>query len=74
MTRSSRRALLAGAIAALACTALPAAAQSYPTRPITLIVPWGAAGRTGHAWVSWRRVLGKSCDCGNLRRGAGKPC
>ena len=39
MTRSSRRTLLAGAIAALAFTALPAAAQNYPARPITLIVP-----------------------------------
>jgi tripartite-type tricarboxylate transporter receptor subunit TctC len=27
-------------------SALPAAAQNYPVRPITLIVPWGAGGGT----------------------------
>src|SRR5690349_5460420 len=48
MHRPSRRCLLAGAFAAvaLAATALPAAAQNYPSRPITLIVPWGAGGGT----------------------------
>jgi tripartite-type tricarboxylate transporter receptor subunit TctC len=46
MTRPSRRLLMAGALAALACSALPVAAQNYPTRPITLIVPWGAGGGT----------------------------
>src|SRR5678815_2949941 len=54
MTRSSRRALLAGAIAALAATALPATAQNYPARPITLIVPWGAGGGTD----ATARILG----------------
>ncbi|HZN46960.1 MAG TPA: tripartite tricarboxylate transporter substrate binding protein, partial [Ramlibacter sp.] len=54
MTRSSRRTLLAGAIAALAFTALPAAAQNYPARPITLIVPWGAGGGTD----ATARILG----------------
>jgi tripartite-type tricarboxylate transporter receptor subunit TctC len=39
----SRRALLGFALAA---TALGAAAQNYPDRPITLIVPWGAGGGT----------------------------
>lgn len=45
---TSRRSLLAGAFAAvaLAAAALPAAAQNYPSRPITLIVPWGAGGGT----------------------------
>lgn len=45
---TSRRSLLAGAFAAvaLASAALPAAAQNYPARPITLIVPWGAGGGT----------------------------
>jgi tripartite-type tricarboxylate transporter receptor subunit TctC len=48
MFTHSRRSLLAGALAALAlvASALPAAAQNYPSRPITLIVPWGAGGGT----------------------------
>ncbi|MGV3573302.1 MAG: tripartite tricarboxylate transporter substrate binding protein [Ramlibacter sp.] len=47
MTRRSRRLVVAalGALA-LAATALPAAAQNYPSRPIQLIVPWGAGGGT----------------------------
>ncbi len=44
---SVRRSFLAGAAIALGVlAALPAAAQNYPTRPITLIVPWGAGGGT----------------------------
>ena len=51
MLASSRRlfvARAAGTIAGLAlvAAALPAAAQGYPSRPITLIVPWGAGGGT----------------------------
>ncbi|MEJ5989304.1 tripartite tricarboxylate transporter substrate binding protein [Ramlibacter sp. PS3R-8] len=47
MTRPSRRSLIAGAFAAAAlAAAFPAAAQNYPARPITLIVPWGAGGGT----------------------------
>ncbi len=48
MVTRSRRSLLTLAAAALAlgAAALPAAAQTYPTRPITLIVPWGAGGGT----------------------------
>jgi tripartite-type tricarboxylate transporter receptor subunit TctC len=44
----SRRILSAGflAAAALSMLPLPAAAQNYPSRPITLIVPWGAGGGT----------------------------
>jgi tripartite-type tricarboxylate transporter receptor subunit TctC len=44
----SRRMLSAGLLAAAALTLfpLPAAAQNYPSRPITLIVPWGAGGGT----------------------------
>ena len=48
--KSSRRAfaaLAAGTLAGLALlSAAPVAAQSYPSRPITLIVPWGAGGGT----------------------------
>ena len=48
MSIRSRRSVLAAAVAALALAAsvFPAAAQNYPTRPITLIVPWGAGGGT----------------------------
>ena len=48
MSVPSRRSLLACALAALAIAgwALPAGAQNYPARPITLIVPWGAGGGT----------------------------
>jgi tripartite-type tricarboxylate transporter receptor subunit TctC len=43
-----RRSLLSAALGALALAALPlpATAQGYPSRPITLIVPWGAGGGT----------------------------
>ncbi|MEJ8858761.1 tripartite tricarboxylate transporter substrate binding protein [Variovorax robiniae] len=39
---------ISGALAGLAMLAFagPAAAQGYPSRPITLIVPWGAGGGT----------------------------
>ncbi len=48
MLHRSRRGLLAAGLAALTlgATVLPAAAQNYPARPITLIVPWGAGGGT----------------------------
>jgi tripartite-type tricarboxylate transporter receptor subunit TctC len=43
-----RRQLLATALLGMlgVLSALPAAAQNYPARPITLIVPWGAGGGT----------------------------
>lgn len=41
---TSRRGLLAGA--AVATLARPARAQSWPTRPISMIVPWAAGGGT----------------------------
>lgn len=51
MLAPSRRSFVAraaGAFAAVALVvaALPASAQNYPSRPITLIVPWGAGGGT----------------------------
>jgi tripartite-type tricarboxylate transporter receptor subunit TctC len=48
MSRPSRRSLLAAALTglALSAVALPAVAQTYPARPIQLIVPWGAGGGT----------------------------
>ena len=47
----SRRSLLVGIASAIAgltafAFAAPALAQAYPSRPITLIVPWGAGGGT----------------------------
>lgn len=48
MLQKSRRSFVAGAVAGLAlvAAALPASAQSYPTRPITMVCPWGAGGGT----------------------------
>jgi tripartite-type tricarboxylate transporter receptor subunit TctC len=51
MPASSRRSFVARAASvaaglALAAAALPALAQTYPSRPVTLIVPWGAGGGT----------------------------
>jgi tripartite-type tricarboxylate transporter receptor subunit TctC len=48
MTHPSRRSLMSAALAGLALlgAAVPASAQNYPARPITLIVPWGAGGGT----------------------------
>jgi tripartite-type tricarboxylate transporter receptor subunit TctC len=43
MTSTPRRTLL-GALACLAVTALPAAAQDFPSRPIRMIVPFAAGG------------------------------
>ena len=52
---TSRRLLIAGMFAgALAATALPVSAQNYPSRPIQLIVPWGAGGGTD----ATARILG----------------
>jgi tripartite-type tricarboxylate transporter receptor subunit TctC len=46
--QKSRRHIMAAVALAATVAALPltAAAQSYPSRPITLIVPWGAGGGT----------------------------
>ena len=48
MSVFSRRQLVASALLGLlsVVSVLPAAAQNYPARPITLIVPWGAGGGT----------------------------
>ena len=43
---SPTRTLQAFATALVLAAGLPAAAQDYPTRPITLIVPWPAGGST----------------------------
>jgi tripartite-type tricarboxylate transporter receptor subunit TctC len=48
MTKLTRRAFAASAAAAAAGFSLakPALAQAYPSRPVTVIVPWGAGGGT----------------------------
>ncbi|MBI5277081.1 MAG: tripartite tricarboxylate transporter substrate binding protein [Burkholderiales bacterium] len=47
MTPTTRRSLIASVLAGLALAAAgPVAAQAYPSRPIQLIVPWGAGGGT----------------------------
>src|SRR5829696_8395790 len=49
MTKLTRRAFAASSAAAAAAAGLkikPAFAQNYPTRPVSLIVPWGAGGGT----------------------------
>lgn len=48
MTTIKRRTLLAGGAALGAAGLLPSTAfgQEYPTRPITMVVPWGAGGGT----------------------------
>ena len=44
MNRTTRAALRASMLVWAAATALPAAAQDYPTHPITMIVPYPAGG------------------------------
>ena len=48
MTKLTRRAFAASAAAAAAGIGLakPAFAQAYPSRPVTVVVPWGAGGGT----------------------------
>jgi tripartite-type tricarboxylate transporter receptor subunit TctC len=53
-----RRWLLAVAIALAPLLAGPAAAQTYPSRPVTLIVPWAAGGGADIA----SRVLGAALE------------
>ena len=49
MPRITRRAFAASSAAAAAVAGFgfkPASAQTYPARPVTVIVPWGAGGGT----------------------------
>ncbi len=56
VSRTSRRAAIAGfsAIAAIGLAHMtPASAQDYPTKPITMIIPWPAGGSSD---VSMRAI------------------
>lgn len=72
-----RRAVIAGAIAtiALATTIQTAAAGSYPTKPVTLIIPYGAGGSTdtmGRVFAkALSEVLGQPVVVVNRKGGGG---
>lgn len=55
MKQPSRRALLAGLVAAACAVGAPAFAQGYPNKPITLIVPFPPGGPTD----AFARVFGR---------------
>ena len=77
MFNSNRLSLapVAGAFMALAMTAMPAAAQSYPSKPLTAIVTWPAGGgtdiatRTALKYVE--QELGQRIDVRNIPGGGG---
>ena len=52
-----RSVLSAAATAAIACKSAAAAAESYPDRPITMIVPWGAGGGSDQMGRAAAKVL-----------------
>jgi len=55
-----RRSVLQAAAGALAAAALPPArAQSFPSRPITLVVPWPAGGSTDRHHRALAEIAGK---------------
>jgi tripartite-type tricarboxylate transporter receptor subunit TctC len=59
-TPLSRRALLAGCCAAALLAPLAANSQGFPTRPITLIVPWPAGGSTDRHLRLLAELAGKN--------------
>ena len=58
-SRTRRALLLSVAAAALAAPLHAALAQSFPTRPITLIVPWPAGGSTDRHHRALAEIAGK---------------
>jgi tripartite-type tricarboxylate transporter receptor subunit TctC len=59
MFNISRRAWVAAALAATVTAPLPAWAQAYPNKPITLIVPWPAGGSTDRHHRTLAEIAGK---------------
>src|ERR1700754_2131960 len=66
---------LAAAFVAILAAALPAAAQSYPTRPITVVVPFPAGGPSDVVArivaEGMGRVLGQTMVIENVGGGGG---
>ncbi len=60
--RQIRRAVIAGTIATLglAATVGQATAQDYPTKPVTLIIPYGAGGSTDTMGRVFANALGNA--------------
>ena len=54
-----RRSVLLAAIAGCLLGAAPAHAQTFPTKPITLIVPWPAGGSTDRHLRTLAEMAGK---------------
>ncbi len=59
-TTVSRRALLAGACTAALLAPLGASSQAFPTKPITLIVPWPAGGSTDRHMRALAEIASKN--------------
>ncbi len=66
---------LAAGVAAVLCFTAPAAAQDYPNRPITMIIPWGAGGGTDilirALTPEMERALGQPINVVNRTGGSG---
>ena len=79
MTRKtlSRRALLAAGCAAALLAPLAAQAQAFPTKAITLIVPWPAGGSTDRHLRVLAEIAGKQLGQNVIvenKPGAGARC
>ena len=68
MPRLTRRTLLA--LGALASLALPAGAQDFPTKPVTLVIPFAAGGSTDVVGrIIAERMSGSSASRSSSRTG-----
>src|SRR5689334_25249832 len=69
MTKITRRTFAASTAAAAAVAGLglkPASAQAYPSRPVTVIVPWGAGGGTDAKIGRASCREGRGCGVGDV--------